>query len=31
MIWHQITLLLGWLAEPQCCDELELHTIEHHE
>lgn len=25
IIWHQLTRILQWYAEPLVCDELELH------
>ena len=25
MFWQQFRLLLCWLGETQCCDEIELH------
>ncbi len=28
VIRHWLTRILQWLAEPQCCDELQLHRDE---
>ena len=29
LIWQQLTLIMQWYAEPQGCDQLELHKDQH--
>ena len=30
LLWHYFTLILQWFAEPQGCDELDLHQADVH-